>query len=51
MVLRPDEMQLTRGESVRDTALVLSRHAAAIGLRTGDEDEINELAEHARFRS
>ena len=47
MVLRPDEMQLTRGESIRDTALILSRHAAAIGLRTGDEDEINGFAEHA----
>ena len=35
MVLRADELQLTRGESMRDTALVLSRHAAAIGLRTG----------------
>ena len=35
MVLRPDEMQLTRGESIRDTALILSRHAAVIGLRTG----------------
>ncbi len=47
MILRPEEMQLTRGESVRDTALVLSRHAAVIGLRTGDEEELNTLAEHA----
>src|SRR5262245_17293634 len=47
MVLRADELQLTRGESVRDTALVLSRHAAVIGLRTGDEDELTSLAEHA----
>jgi ornithine carbamoyltransferase len=47
MVLRADELQLTRGESVRDTALILSRHAAAIGLRTGDEDELTTLAEHA----
>jgi ornithine carbamoyltransferase len=47
MILRADEMQLTRGESVRDTALVLSRHAAAIGLRTGEEDELTTLAEHA----
>src|SRR5262245_32760900 len=47
MILRPDEMQLTRGESVRDTAYILSRHAAMIGLRTGDEAEINGLAEHA----
>jgi ornithine carbamoyltransferase len=47
MILRPDEMQLTRGESVKDTAIVLSRHAAVIGLRTGNEDELNGLAEHA----
>jgi ornithine carbamoyltransferase len=47
MILRADELQLTRGESVRDTALVLSRHAAVIGLRTGDEHELTALAEHA----
>jgi ornithine carbamoyltransferase len=47
MVLRPDEMQLTRGESIRDTAYILSRHASVIGLRTGDEAEINGFAEHA----
>ena len=47
MVLRANELQLTRGESVRDTALVLSRHVAAIGLRTGDERELAEMAEHA----
>jgi ornithine carbamoyltransferase len=47
MVLRPDEMQLTRGESIRDTAYILSRHASLIGLRTGDENEIVGFAEHA----
>jgi ornithine carbamoyltransferase len=47
MVLRTDELQLSRGESVRDTAYVLSRHAAAIGIRTGDEDLVTEMAEHA----
>ena len=47
MVLRANELQLTRGESIRDTALVLSRHAAAIGLRTGSEERLRELAEHA----
>jgi ornithine carbamoyltransferase len=47
MVLRADELQITRGESVRDTAYVLSRHSALIGLRTGDEAELNGLAEHA----
>jgi ornithine carbamoyltransferase len=47
MVLRTGELQITRGESVRDTALVFSRHVAAIGLRTGDEDQLRGLAEHA----
>jgi ornithine carbamoyltransferase len=47
MVLRTDDLQLTRGESVRDTAYVLSRHAAAIGIRTGPDELVEELAEHA----
>ena len=47
MIMRTDELQLSRGESVRDTAYVLSRHAAAIGIRTGDEDLVTEMAEHA----
>ena len=47
LILRPDEMQISRGESVRDVATVLSRHVAAIGLRTGSEDTLHELAAHA----
>jgi ornithine carbamoyltransferase len=47
MVLRAGELQLTRGESLRDTALVLSRHVAAVGVRTGDEEQLRGLAEHA----
>jgi ornithine carbamoyltransferase len=47
MVLRSGELQLTRGESLRDTALVFSRHVAAIGLRTGQEETLEALAEHA----
>ena len=42
--LRPGELQLARGESVRDTALVLSRHVAAIALRTYSEESLAELA-------
>jgi ornithine carbamoyltransferase len=47
VVLRSEEMQLSRGEAVRDTALVLSRHVAAIGLRTGSDETIEELAAHS----
>ncbi len=47
LVLRPEEMQLSRGESPRDTALVLSRHVAAIGIRTGPDTLVRELAGHA----
>ena len=47
LVLRAGELQVSRGESLRDTALVLSRHVAAIGLRTGPDAQLRELAEHA----
>jgi ornithine carbamoyltransferase len=47
MVLRTDDLQLTRGEPVRDTAYVLSRHVAAIGIRTGPDELVAELAKHA----
>jgi ornithine carbamoyltransferase len=47
LILRPDEMQLSRGESPCDTALVLSRHVHAIGIRTGADALVEELAEHA----
>jgi ornithine carbamoyltransferase len=47
VVLRVEELQLARGESPRDTALVLSRHVDAIGLRTGPDAILEELAEHA----
>jgi ornithine carbamoyltransferase len=47
LVLRSGELQLSRGESLRDTGLVLGRHVAAIGLRTGAHAHAEELAEHA----
>ncbi|MHB8692474.1 MAG: ornithine carbamoyltransferase [Solirubrobacteraceae bacterium] len=47
MVLRTEDLQLTRGESVRDTSYVLSRHVAAICIRTGPDALIEELARHA----
>ena len=47
VVLRGDELQLSRGESPRDTALVLSRYVAGIAVRTGPHEVVEELAEHA----
>jgi ornithine carbamoyltransferase len=47
VVLRSGEMQLSRGESPRDTALVLSRQVAAVGIRTGPDALVEELAKHA----
>jgi ornithine carbamoyltransferase len=45
MILRGDELQLSRGESVGDTARVLSLHVDAIGVRTGPDEVLRELAE------
>jgi ornithine carbamoyltransferase len=45
MVLRAEELQLARGESMGDVARVLSRHAAVIGLRTGSDEALQELAD------
>src|SRR5271165_6695308 len=47
LILRADELQLSRGEALRDTALVLSRHVAAVGMRTGPHATLEELARWA----
>src|SRR5271166_462432 len=44
VVLRTEELQLSRGEALRDTAIVLSRHVAAIAVRTGPDAVLEELA-------
>src|SRR6202163_4786363 len=47
VVLRSEELQLARGEALRDTALVLGRHVAAVGVRTGPDEMLRELAQHS----
>jgi ornithine carbamoyltransferase len=42
--LRADELQLGRGESIGDTARVLSRYLHAIVIRSGSDDTVAELA-------
>jgi ornithine carbamoyltransferase len=44
IVLRGKELQLSRGESIADTARVLSRYLDAIVIRSGSHEEIAELA-------
>jgi ornithine carbamoyltransferase len=44
VVLRGDELQLARGESVADTARVLSRYVGAIVVRAGSHELVEELA-------
>ena len=47
IVLERDGSQLGRGETVADTARVLSRYVDAIMLRTTKEEKLLDLAEHA----
>src|SRR6187399_2377174 len=47
LYLSASDLQLGRGESVKDTALVLSRYLDAIMIRTFDQAEVEELARNA----
>ncbi len=47
VVLQASELQLGRGETVADTARVLSRYVDAIMLRTDDASKLAELAANA----
>ena len=47
LYLRSDDLQLGRGETIRDTATVLSRYLDAIMIRTYAQSEVEELARHA----
>ena len=45
--LAAGELQLGRGETIRDTGTVLSRYLDAIMIRTFAQSDVEELAEHA----
>ncbi|NUB28998.1 ornithine carbamoyltransferase [Azospirillum brasilense] len=47
VVLKPDDMQLGRGETIGDAARVLSRYVDAVMVRTMGEERVQELAEFA----
>jgi ornithine carbamoyltransferase len=47
ILLDPASMQLGRGETVADTARVLSRYVDIIMIRTGEHAKVLDLAEHA----
>ena len=49
LILRGDELQIQRGEALRDTALVLARHVDAVGVRTGPHEALEELARHSEI--
>jgi ornithine carbamoyltransferase len=44
IMLRPDELQLGRGEPIADTARVLSSYCAAIVIRTFAQSDVEEMA-------
>jgi ornithine carbamoyltransferase len=47
IILRGDELQVGRGESIADTAKILSANVDAIMIRTGNPKVLTELAENA----
>ena len=47
LFLNPKDMQLGRGEAIRDTARVMSRFVSAIMIRANSHRSVTELAVHA----
>ena len=47
ITLRGDELQLGRGETIADTARVLSRYLTALVIRTFDQARVEELARYS----
>ena len=47
LYLAASDLQLGRGETLRDTATVLSRYVDAVMIRTFAQDDVEEVARHA----
>jgi ornithine carbamoyltransferase len=47
LYLSASDLQLGRGETIKDTAVVLSRYLDAIMIRTFEQSDVEGLAEHA----
>jgi len=47
LFLPADQLQLVRGESIRDTAASVSRYLDAIALRISSQEDLEEVARHA----
>jgi ornithine carbamoyltransferase len=47
LYLAASDLQLGRGETLRDTAIVLSRYLDGLMIRTFAQDDVEELARHA----
>ena len=47
LYLSAGDLQLGRGETIKDTGTVLSRYLDAIMIRTFEQDDVEQLAEHA----
>ncbi len=46
--MRPDEMQLSRGEPIKDTARVIDRYCDALVMRTFGQDRLEEFAKYMK---
>jgi ornithine carbamoyltransferase len=46
--MRPDEMQLARGEPIKDTARVIDRYCDALVMRTFGQDRLEEFAKYMK---
>ncbi|OGP96742.1 MAG: ornithine carbamoyltransferase [Deltaproteobacteria bacterium RBG_16_47_11] len=46
--MRPDEMQMARGEPIKDTARVIDRYCDALVMRTFGQDRLEEFARYMK---